>query len=417
MESKLTLKELVTLLAQKSEKQNDDAERFVKELVAVIIDGLSTEGKVKIRGIGTFKTVSVEPRESIDVNTGRRFMIPAHLKLSFTPEKELCEAVNSPFAFFETIELNDNVDFSDIDIAKESEGILNEKSDETEDAEDIEAEDTESEEIPQETNALIPAVPVNLKALDVKDIPTINNLVGQEETIIQPTIENPEVKNLTSEIEPKSEVQDDSKPEPVSESVEKLSSEQTQTPIVESVTKDVETTVPKKKSSKGNSKEVFLLVAIFLLLIAIGGGLYYIYTREPIVLPQPKTSVDPVVLYKADTTTTALQDTALHDSTLVKRDSVVTKTDTVAPEPEVIGIEKTVVGSRLAYIARKYYGNKFFWVYIYEYNKALIKDPNNIPIGVELKIPSPKLYGIDAKDSHSVELASQKQTEILNHFQ
>ena len=414
MESKLTLKELVTLLAQKSEKRNDDAERFVKELVAVIIDGLSAEGKVKMKGIGTFKTVAVEPRESIDVNTGRRFMIPAHLKLSFTPEKELCEAVNSPFAFFETIELNDNVDFSDIDIAKESEGILNEKSDETE---DIEAEDTESDEIPRETDALIPAVPVNPKALDDNNIPTINNLVGEDETINQTTIDNPEVKNITPEIEPILELQDDLKPEPVSESVEKLSSEQTQTPIVESVTKDAETIVPKKISSKSNSKELFLLVAIFLLLIAIGGGLYYIYTREPIVLPQPKTSVDPVVLYKADTTTTALQDSALQDSALAKSDSVVAKTDTVASEPEVIGVEKTVVGSRLAYIARKYYGHKFFWVYIYEYNKALIKDPNNIPIGVELKIPSPKLYGIDAKDSHSVELASQKQTEILNHFQ
>jgi len=414
MESKLTLKELVTLLAQKSEKRNDDAERFVKELVAVIIDGLSAEGKVKMKGIGTFKTVAVEPRESIDVNTGRRFMIPAHLKLSFTPEKELCEAVNSPFAFFETIELNDNVDFSDIDIAKESEGILNEKSDETE---DIEAEDTEFEEIPRETDALIPAVPVNQKALDDNNIPTNNNLVGEDETINQPTIDNPEVKNITPEIEPIQELQDDLKPEPVSESVEKLSSEQTQTPIVESVTKDAETIVPKKISSKSNSKELFLLVAIFLLLIAIGGGLYYIYTREPIVLPQPKTSVDPVVLYKADTTTTALQDSALQDSALAKSDSVVAKTDTVASEPEVIGVEKTVVGSRLAYIARKYYGHKFFWVYIYEYNKALIKDPNNIPIGVELKIPSPKLYGIDAKDSHSVELASQKQTEILNHFQ
>jgi len=414
MESKLTLKELVTLLAQKSEKRNDDAERFVKELVAVIIDGLSAEGKVKMKGIGTFKTVAVEPRESIDVNTGRRFMIPAHLKLSFTPEKELCEAVNSPFAFFETIELNDNVDFSDIDIAKESEGILNEKSDETE---DIEAEDTESDEIPRETDALIPAVPVNPKALDDNNIPTINNLVGEDETINQTTIDNPEVKNITPEIEPILELQDDLKPEPVSESVEKLSSEQTQTPIVESVTKDAETIVPKKISSKSNSKELFLLVAIFLLLIAIGGGLYYIYTREPIVLPQPKTSVDPVVLYKADTTTTALQDSALQDSALAKSDSVVAKTDTVASEPEVIGVEKTVVGSRLAYIARKYYGHKFFWVYIYEHNKALIKDPNNIPIGVELKIPSPKLYGIDAKDSHSVELASQKQTEILNHFQ
>ena len=64
-------------------------------------------------------------------------------------------------------------------------------------------------------------------------------------------------------------------------------------------------------------------------------------------------------------------------------------------------------------IALKYYGHKLFWVYIYEYNKAVIKDPNNIPIGTVIDIPAPEMYGIDCHDRVSLEKAAVRQTEIL----
>ena len=71
-------------------------------------------------------------------------------------------------------------------------------------------------------------------------------------------------------------------------------------------------------------------------------------------------------------------------------------------------------GDRLTSISLKYYGHKFFWVYIYKYNDAVIVDPNNIPIGTEIRIPAPARYGINAKDRASIDKAAALQTEILS---
>lgn len=71
------------------------------------------------------------------------------------------------------------------------------------------------------------------------------------------------------------------------------------------------------------------------------------------------------------------------------------------------------MGDRLTVIALEYYGNKLFWVYIYQHNKAVIKDPNNVPIGTVIEIPAPESYGIDAKSRESREKAAALQTEIL----
>ncbi len=83
-------------------------------------------------------------------------------------------------------------------------------------------------------------------------------------------------------------------------------------------------------------------------------------------------------------------------------------------KPDVIAKVKIEPGIRLTLISLKYYGSKIFWVYLYEYNKERIKDPNNIPIGVVIKVPSPSVYGIDKSDAASIRKASDKQSEILS---
>ena len=85
-----------------------------------------------------------------------------------------------------------------------------------------------------------------------------------------------------------------------------------------------------------------------------------------------------------------------------------------AASPKVIARVKIEPGSRLTLISLKYYGSKIFWVYLYEYNKAIIKDPNNVPIGTMIEVPAPEMYGIDRRDRSSVEKAAARQTEILN---
>lgn len=78
------------------------------------------------------------------------------------------------------------------------------------------------------------------------------------------------------------------------------------------------------------------------------------------------------------------------------------KTLVVEPEavsPKVIARVKIEPGSRLTLISLKYYGSKLFWVYLYEYNRAVITDPNNVPIGTVIEVPAPEMYGIDRRDS------------------
>lgn len=90
----------------------EDAERFVQQMFAVLREGIEREKNVKVKSLGTFKITSVNARESVDVNTGERIVIEGRNKITFTPDVVLRDRVNSPFAQFETVVLNEGVDFS-----------------------------------------------------------------------------------------------------------------------------------------------------------------------------------------------------------------------------------------------------------------------------------------------------------------
>ena len=109
MNNRLTIQDLAGLLAEYTGKDKQSTERFLREFIVVISEGVYTDKLVKVKGLGTFKIVLVEKRESIHVNTGERFLIPAHYKFSFLPDKDLREQVNKPFSFFETTESTDNI--------------------------------------------------------------------------------------------------------------------------------------------------------------------------------------------------------------------------------------------------------------------------------------------------------------------
>ena len=105
--------ELADMLAQKAGISKREAQQFLTDFVETIQDGVNSEKLVKIKGLGTFKVIDVDARESVNVNTGERVTIDSHQKLTFTPDTAMKELVNKPFSQFETVVLNEGVVFDD----------------------------------------------------------------------------------------------------------------------------------------------------------------------------------------------------------------------------------------------------------------------------------------------------------------
>ena len=113
--SKISLSDLAQRLAEKSGISLQDAELFIRKMFDVANEGLQSDKLVKMKWLGTFKVMAVKDRESVDVNTGERIIIEGRDKISFTPDNILKEIVNKPFAQFETVVVNDGVDFDEVD--------------------------------------------------------------------------------------------------------------------------------------------------------------------------------------------------------------------------------------------------------------------------------------------------------------
>lgn len=341
MNNRLTIQDLAGLLAECTGKDRKSTELFLREFIAVISEGVCTDKIVKVKGLGTFKVILVEKRESIHVNTGERFLIPQHYKFSFLPDKDLRELVNKPFSFFETTELSDNVDFSDID------------EQEQEDEKDSDDESVE-ELMPEKEEPIAEEEPVSVK---------------REEPSAEPVIEEQPTSLFGRE--------------PVRES-------------------GIQPTVK------------YLVAAVVVVVVVFIAGFY------------ANKRLDLSASLKNNEATT---ETAVAQATIAEQTDTVAVADTshnevVTPDtvaaapppssPQVLAKVKIEHGSRLTVIALEYYGSKVFWVYLYEYNKKRIGDPNNIPVGTEISVPSPEVYGINARDKASVAKAAALQTELLS---
>ena len=118
--SKVSITELASKLMEKHGHKRTEAELFIRQFVGVINDGLKNDKSVKVKGLGTFKVQAVSARKSVDVNTGEAIVIEGRDKISFTAEAVMRDLVNAPFAQFETVIVNDGVDFSEIDAKHEA---------------------------------------------------------------------------------------------------------------------------------------------------------------------------------------------------------------------------------------------------------------------------------------------------------
>lgn len=151
--SKSSLSVLAKAVASKRGLTQAEAERFIATMFEVAGDGIQEDKLLKMKWLGTFKITSVKDRESVDVNTGERILIEGRDKISFTPDNILKEIVNKPFAQFETVVVNDGIDFSDIDekfanMEREEEELQLQKEQECHDEEVVQEE--QKEELSQE---------------------------------------------------------------------------------------------------------------------------------------------------------------------------------------------------------------------------------------------------------------------------
>jgi nucleoid-associated protein YgaU len=316
------------------------------------------------------------------VNTGERFLIPAHYKFSFLPDKDLREQVNKPFSFFETTELQEDVDFTDLDVDS---GGLEDKEIETESVEEV---------IPEEKTIQNPVEePIPVSQPELKPV-----LAQSEEFVVEsvPVLEQ-EVQLDSSESN-STELPQEKKNETVYEPIQKKS----------------------ERPKRSYKKAMIVLAIISSILLLFNAYLYFkcdFITEGNIVEPCVEKELVSNVDSQKDSVISIVE-----VDTIVKVDSVESLQKEIIQEkenkpiekrPEVIAEVKIEPGSRLTVIALKYYGHKLFWVYIYEYNKAIIADPNNIPIGTIIKVPAPEIYNINRKDRATLERAAIRQTEIL----
>ena len=180
---KLTIQEIAAILIQKNGLQKRDANQFASAMFALIQERLETDQLVKVKGLGTFKIIDVEARESVSVRTGERVTIDGHAKVTFIPDATMKELVNKPFSQFETVVLNDGVEFDDIQEETPAASISAEP---VEAAEPVEVAEPEAVE------------PVAVE-------PAVEPSIEPEEPAVEPEPEEPAAVESEPAVEPKSE--------------------------------------------------------------------------------------------------------------------------------------------------------------------------------------------------------------------
>lgn len=198
---------LARILAEKNNMTISEAETFIKQMFEVANSVMQADKQLKIRWLGTFKVMSVKDRESVDVNTGERIVIGGRDKITFTPDNILKEIVNKPFAQFETVVVNDGVDFSEIDrkFAFEAKEEVSASSDEQQTAE-------ESESLPVDKVESIPAVATMPDEPKVKEEDAVSEVTVQVEdlSVVSEQAEAP-ISEIVEKEQPVADVQE---PEP-----------------------------------------------------------------------------------------------------------------------------------------------------------------------------------------------------------
>lgn len=409
MNERLTIQDLTDLLATRHSMTKKDAEAFVKEFFLLIEQALENEKTVKIKGLGTFKLIDVDSRESVNVNTGERFQIKGHTKVSFSPDTNLRDTINKPFAHFETVVLNENTILEDTPI---------EETEEEETGEEVSARESTEQTSPKESEETI------------------------TETVIEEKVEQPEEEEAPEE----EMIIDERQPAPIEEEKEKeevtaekiieqellKANSQPVTPIVPPAAKETIKSVQSEQVPQPVSKKAapvkekspvpYLIAVIIVVLLLCGGVILFIYYPDLFSSSSDKNTLDmPPVTTQPVQPETQLSDTIAHEDTakVITPDvsRVATATQPVVPKEEVVPVKaesQTVTqqsatpvyldsvsykitgtktkytikeGETLTRVSLRFYGTKAMWPYIVKHNPKIIKNPDNVPYGTTIEIP------------------------------
>lgn len=178
MNERLTIQDLIDLLAAKQGISKKDAEVFVKEFFLLIEQALEKDKNVKIKGLGTFKLIDVDSRESVNINTGERFQIKGHTKVSFSPDTSLRDTINKPFAHFETVVLNAGTVLEDTPVEMEGEeedAVLDDVA-----ADDMATEEVVADDVAADNPAVDIAVDEHIASADITTADVTTETVSTE---------------------------------------------------------------------------------------------------------------------------------------------------------------------------------------------------------------------------------------------
>lgn len=455
MNERLTLQDLVDILAQKQDMTKKDAEVFLRELIAVISETIEQNDPVKIKDFGTFKLVKVNARKSVDVNTGEAIEIPAHYKLSFVPDKSLKEAVNHPFAHFESVVLEEGLSFENVETVE-----TNDEGEEVEEADDYKEDEIISEPIAVKTEIETTLADSNTTTIDAKKELDIveeisraddesteitEDVVSSEDDVVSSTVQSGEATDIIESPQPEI-IEQSSVTEGVVEELENnliREEEKTQEEVIESeetVVVDETSTQNEKytpsETTETESEKMFeshkrktirrrFISLAFILLLIVGafalGGLYFQEIMNCFSDNMQRDRIDKTTATIEQEKVGKTPEVAVADTTAIATNTM-DSTAIVIPEkqeevkPAVIIKDTIKSGSTLRMMSLKHFGHKSFWPYIYEENKDIIKNPNNVPLGTELIIPSVEKYGIDAKDQESIKKAKEMENKLIREF-
>ncbi len=397
--NKLTLNNIAKVLVEKNGLEPKEAMMFTTAMFDLIHDRLNEEGIVKVKGLGTFKMIRVEARESINVRTGERVLIDSHAKITFTPDAVMKELVNKPFSQFETVVLNDDVEFTDMKSEETTDETNN--SEQSESLVDVVSEGGTPEPAPEpapEPVAEVAPEPAPVVAPEPVAEPTPEPApVVAPEPVAEPT---PEPAPVVAP-EPTREV-----PEPTVPSADEESEENTSA---------VQTCYEEDEEESHWHRNIgwAFLVLVLMAASAVGGYLYGVGQ-----IPSQTAMADTVSAVKVNPVVT---DTLVNDS--LKADSVAVKTeakheDKAASEEQpqektsqnlhdkyaemdarvrtgaykITGLDREVkvrAGDNLKRIARRELGSDDMVCYIEVFNK--MNASAELKEGQTIKIPALKL--------------------------
>lgn len=434
--AKITNSNILSIFRKQLGVSKADEVAFVEAFQSIFEEALLRDKILKISGLGTFKLISVESRKSVNVNTGEEIEIAGHYKLTFTPDVALKDKVNEPLAHLETIELDVNDGDSPANVEEQSYVESHKDSEFTEVA--------HSQDDPLQK--------LTEQALELKDILAdiqgfggISQDLVEEEIIVEATPEEimakPEVNNEEQVADSKevvTEKLEESKPEEpkqkepqativATQIVEPFSQSQNSTSISG---QDIINTINQEDNKSDNKRSKgWIWVAVILFLGIIGLLVYQNldFFSQPIdtevdtlvvvnVEPEPEVVIsqpeDSLLIVNAEIDTIeAIKPQQPIDTIVIDKTSPIYSdqfSDIFNRERKHTEFIDTVTlneGSRLTWISFKQYGHKDYWVYIYEANRDIVKNPNAIKIGTQLRIPKLAPELIDTTNPETIEYA------------